>query len=88
MSRARATRGSPAHAPAARRKQHNGVQFYLGLLSTEYWQESALDSLLVWMTDEPSHVAKFMSSPQGIQQLQVECDWHVTACQARRASSS
>jgi len=52
-------------------KQHEGVTFYLGLLSTPYWQESALDSLLVWFTEEPTYVAKFMASPRGVQQLQV-----------------
>jgi len=52
-------------------KQHNGVQFYLGLLSTSYWQESALDALLVWLNDEPAHVERFMKTPQGIAQLAV-----------------
>ena len=52
-------------------KQHNGVVFYLGLLSTSYWQESALDALLVWLNDEPAHVERLMKTPQGIAQLSV-----------------
>ena len=52
-------------------KQHKGVQFYLGLLSISYWQEHALDALLVWLQDEPSHVAKHMEAPLGVAQLQV-----------------
>ena len=47
------------------------MNFYLKLLNTAFWQEAALDSLFVWLTDEPSHVAKSMASPMGIQQLQV-----------------
>ena len=52
-------------------KQHNGVQFYLGLLSTSYWQESALDALLVWLNDEPTHVERYMKTAFGISQLAV-----------------
>ena len=52
-------------------KQHNGVQFYLGLLSTSYWQEAALDALLVWLNDEPAHVARYMQAPSGVAQLSV-----------------
>ena len=52
-------------------KQHNGVQFYLGLLSTAYWQEAALDALRVWLIDEPAHVARYMASPYGVSQLSV-----------------
>ena len=52
-------------------KQHAGVQFYLGLLSTEYWQEGALDALLAWLMDEASYVARFMATSQGVQELQV-----------------
>jgi len=52
-------------------KQHRGVQFYLGLLSTEYWQANALDALLVWLIDESSYVAKVMETSVGVQALQV-----------------
>jgi len=52
-------------------KQHKGVQFYLRLLSTEYWQEAALDALLVWLLDESTYVAKIIEAPQGVQALQV-----------------
>mmetsp|Transcript_71417 Transcript_71417/g.118681 ORF Transcript_71417/g.118681 Transcript_71417/m.118681 type:complete len:1176 (-) Transcript_71417:366-3893(-) len=52
-------------------KQYRGVHFYLGLLSTEYWQEAALDALLVWLLDEGSYVSKVMETPQGVQALQV-----------------
>lgn len=50
-------------------KHHHGVQFYLSLLSTEFWQEAALDALLVWLLDEGSYVAKNMEAPQGVQAL-------------------
>lgn len=66
-------------------KQHNGVQFYLGLLSTSYWQESALDALLVWLLDEPSHVARFISSGQGVAQLGVVMEAKVPALKKPRA---
>ena len=52
-------------------KQHAGVQFYLGLLSVTYWQEHALDALLVWLQDEPAHVTQFIEAPFGLAQLQV-----------------
>jgi len=56
-------------------KHHHGVQFYLSLLSTEFWQEAALDALLVWLLDEGTYVAKGMETPQGIKALQgvMEC---------------
>ena len=50
-------------------KQHNGVQFYLGLLSTAYWQEPALDALLVWLQEDAKHVERYMSTPAGVAQL-------------------
>ena len=52
-------------------KLHNGVQFFLTLLSTDYWQEKALDALLKWLDDEGPHVAKYMSSSHGVGQLRV-----------------
>lgn len=55
-------------------KQHNGVQFYLGLLYTTYWQESALDALLVWLKDEPAYVERFMKTEKGTQQLSAVMD--------------
>ena len=50
-------------------KQHNGVQFYLGLLSETYWQESALDALLVWLTEDRAHVERFLTTAYGVTQL-------------------
>ena len=52
-------------------KQHSGVQFYLGLLSTSYWQEAALDALLVWLNDELAHVERYMKTAHGVGQLSV-----------------
>ena len=43
------------------------MQFYLRLLSTEYWQEAALDALLVWLLDESTYVAKIIETPQGVE---------------------
>ena len=51
-----------ANIARAELKQHNGVQFYLGLLSETYWQESALDALLVWLTEDRAHVERFLTT--------------------------
>ena len=46
-------------------KHHRGVQFYLGLLATEFWQEAALDALLVWLLDEGAYVSKVRERAAG-----------------------
>jgi len=68
-------------------KQHNGVQFYLGLLSVSYWQDAALDALLVWLNDEPAHVERFMRTPQGIAQLAVVMEVRSNAAFANMLSA-
>jgi hypothetical protein len=55
-------------------KQHDGVSFYLSLLSTSYWQEAALDALLVWLSEDRSHVERYMTQPRGVGQLTAVLD--------------
>ena len=50
---AKGVRASSDKRARAELKEHAGVQFYLGLLSVAYWQEHALDALLVWLQHEP-----------------------------------
>lgn len=38
-------------------------------IDTLSWQESALDALLVWLLDEPAHVARYMAAADGVAQL-------------------
>ncbi|KAK0539923.1 Protein kinase of the Mitotic Exit Network [Tilletia horrida] len=61
-----------AHAGKATRKtfwQHNGLGFYLELLSDPYWQVSALESINVWMQDETARVEDVLLRPNSIECL-------------------
>ena len=67
---AKGLRATSDRRARAELKEHAGVPFYLGLLAVVYWQEHALDALLVWLQHEPAHVAQYMEQPAGLQQLQ------------------
>ncbi|KAL9938366.1 hypothetical protein V8E36_002989 [Tilletia maclaganii] len=61
-----------AHAGKATRKtfwQHNGLGFYLELLSDPYWQVSALESINVWMQDETARVEDVLLRSKSIDSL-------------------
>jgi len=36
--------------------QHNGLHFYLSLLTDPYWQVNAMESILTWLQEEPARV--------------------------------
>ena len=55
-------------------KKQAAVEFYLDLLATPYWQEKALDALLVWLQDEAAYVNRFMVAAHGVAQLQAVID--------------
>ncbi|CAD6910950.1 unnamed protein product [Tilletia controversa] len=61
-----------AHAGKATRKmfwQHDGLGFYLELLSDPYWQVSALESIHVWMQDETARVEDVLLQPESSEAL-------------------
>ncbi|KAK0564035.1 Protein kinase of the Mitotic Exit Network [Tilletia horrida] len=61
-----------AHAGKATRKtfwQHNGLGFYLELLSDPYWQVSALESIHVWMQDETARVEEILLRQGSVETL-------------------
>ncbi|KAE8255600.1 hypothetical protein A4X13_0g2984 [Tilletia indica] len=61
-----------AHAGKATRKmfwQHNGLGFYLELLSDPYWQVSALESIHVWMQDETARVEDVLLQEESFEAL-------------------
>ncbi|PUU84361.1 hypothetical protein B9Z19DRAFT_4627 [Tuber borchii] len=56
-----------AHSGKVCRKtlwQNKGLEFYIGLLSDQYWQVTALDAVLVWLQEETARVEdKLLSVP-------------------------
>ncbi|KAG0127125.1 hypothetical protein HOY82DRAFT_580703 [Tuber indicum] len=56
-----------AHSGKVCRKtlwQNKGLEFYIGLLSDQYWQVTALDAILVWLQEETARVEdKLLSVP-------------------------
>ncbi|BFZ61723.1 Protein kinase of the Mitotic Exit Network [Saitoella coloradoensis] len=59
-----------AHAGKTCRRilwQHDGLQFYLSLLSDPYWMVNGLDSILIWFQDEPSRVEEVLTADESIE---------------------
>lgn len=57
-----------AHVRRARSElwKHNGVDFYINLLSDKYWHVNALDALSAWLGDDTDKVEKIMATPAHI----------------------
>ena len=52
-----------AHSGKVGRKilwQNKGLQFYISLLSDQYWQVTALDAIFVWLQEETAKVEEYL----------------------------
>ena len=61
-----------AHASRRTRAElwrHSGLQFYIDLLSQEFWQVTSLDSISVWLVNEPERVEAALLQPDALQRL-------------------
>jgi hypothetical protein len=49
--------------------QHDGLQFYLGLLRDPFWGSSGLDSIAFWLADDVHRVEDVMLQSSSVQAL-------------------
>ena len=50
-------------------KKYNGVSFFLDLLEESYWRTHALESLALWLSEDPCRVEFFLTSSVNINKI-------------------